>query len=290
MKEDELSCKSFFSNSNFFNPQLLNEEGDFYIPGGSSSSLVFDISNFSNGRFQNENNFINSRIIASDENNQLIKKSIDNKSTSLPENNNKTEKKQKFLTYKRRSPRINKEFEPNKRIHSWDDIDNNKRKLQVHFLTFLIDCANDIINAVFINEKYNIKFFQICHSSKIKVFNRKKLLKLKYKDIFPFPISDKNKGNIDNKKDNLDNYLFCCNKSSLLKEFFNKSYLEVFEEYYFQNKRVINLNGLDILLSEKTGTFNNLLNKGNNSSIKHVFLLIINELYFKIDEKNINDK
>ena len=148
MKEDELSCESFFSNSNYFSPQLLNEEGDFYIPGGSSSSLVFDISNFSNGRFQNENNFINSRIIASDENNQLIKKSIDNKSTSLPENNNKTEKKQKFLTYKRRSPRINKEFEPNKRIHSWDDIDNNKRKLQVHFLTFLIDCANDIINAV----------------------------------------------------------------------------------------------------------------------------------------------
>ena len=108
---------------------------------------------------------------------------------------------------------------------------------------------------------------------------------MKYKDIFPFPISDKNKGNIDNKKDNLDNYLFCCNKSSLLKEFFNKSYLEVFEEYYFQNKRVINLNGLDILLSEKTGTFNNLLNKGNNSSIKHVFLLIINELYYLLKEQ-----
>lgn len=52
MKEDELSCESFFSNSNYFSPQLLNEEGDFYIPGGSSSSLVFDISKFEMADFK----------------------------------------------------------------------------------------------------------------------------------------------------------------------------------------------------------------------------------------------
>ena len=57
--------------------------------------------------------------------------------------------------------------------------------------------------------------------------------------------------------------------------------MEIFKEYYFKDKRVINLNGLEILLSEKTKTFKDLLNKDDNKLAEGVFNLIIDDLYLK---------
>ena len=91
----------------------------------------------------------------------------------------------------------------------------------------------------------------------------------------------KNKGNINRYENNHKTYLFVCKKSSLLEEFFEKSYLEIFKDYYFQDKRIINFNGLEILLSEETKTFNDLLNKGRNKLSEDVFNLIIDDLYLK---------
>ena len=57
--------------------------------------------------------------------------------------------------------------------------------------------------------------------------------------------------------------------------------MEIFKDYYFQDKRIINFNGLEILLSEETKTFNDLLNKGNNKLAEDVFNSIIDDLYLK---------
>ena len=57
--------------------------------------------------------------------------------------------------------------------------------------------------------------------------------------------------------------------------------MEIFRDYYLKDKRVINFNGLEILLSEETITFNDLLNKGRNKLSEDVFNLIIDDLYLK---------
>ena len=192
------------------------------------------------------------------------------------------DKKVKFLTYKHRlSKKSKSENTTNKRIHFWDDPDNIKRILQVHYLTFLIDFANDITKGVLFNEENNIKFFQIEYEIKKTLSNHKIFIGKKYKDIFEYDLSPKNKGNINKYENNHYTYSFVCEKSSLLEEFFEKSYLEIFKEYYFKDKRVINLNGLEILLSEKTKTFNDLLNKDDNKLAEGVFNLIIDDLYLK---------
>ena len=242
-----------------------------------SQSFTYNNCNF--GFQKEENNIFEDLQKISKENNQTFKKSIGNKSTGLSEI---IDKKVKFLTYKRRlSKKSKSENTTNKRIHFWDDPDNIKRILQVHYLTFLIDFANDITKGVLFNEENNIKFFQIDYEIKKKLSNHKKFIGLKYKDIFEYHLSPKNKGNINKYENNHYTYSFVCKKSSLLEEFFEKSYLEIFRDYYLKDKRVINFNGLKILLSEKTKTFNDLLNKDDNKLAEDVFNSIIDDLYLK---------
>ena len=66
--------------------------------------------------------------------------------------------------------------------------------------------------------------------------------------------------------------------------------MEIFRDYYFKDKRVINLNALEILLYEKTKTFNDLLNKDDNKLAEDVFNSIIDDINFKINEKNLDYK
>ena len=211
---------------------------------------------------------------------QSTLKLTDNKDTAITEKKEKKEKKISFRITKYLQRGKKGELNPNKKIHSWDSYDLVQRKLQVHYLNYLIQLANDCINAL--NKNIDIQFSNILYDEKKKVFKRKKKEKLKYKDIFKFHISNKNKGKILPNDTNEKKYLLICDKSSILKEFFELSYLKVFEEYYYANKRMINFNGLNILLSDETKTFNNLLTKGRNGEIESRFLFIVDKFYFKI--------
>ena len=276
--DDESDNNSLFHSynnydNNIFEPIDAQKHDDLMDP------QFFSHNNCNYGFQKKENNIFEDPQKFSKENNQTFKKSIGNKSTGLSEMN---DKKVKFLTYKRCLRKNSKaENTTNKRVHSWNDPDNIKRILQVHYLTFLIDFANDITKGVLFNEENNIKFFQIEYEIKKTLSNHKIFIGKKYKDIFEYHLSPKNKGNINKYENNHDTYSFVCQKSSLLEEFFEKSYLEIFKEYYFKDKRVINLNGLEILLSEKTKTFNDLLNKDDNKLAEGVFNLIIDDLYLK---------
>ena len=276
--DEEYENNSFFHSynnydNNIFEPVDAQKHDDLIDPQS------FSYNNCNYGFQKEENNIFEDLQKISKENNQTFKKSIGNKSTGLSEMN---DKKVKFLTYKRRLSKKSKSVNTNnRRVHFWDDPDNIKRILQVHYLTFLIDFANDITKGVLFNEENNIKFFQIEYEIKKTLSNHKIFIGKKYKDIFEYHLSPKNKGNINKYENNHDTYSFVCKKSSLLEEFFEKSYLEIFKEYYFQDKRVINFNGLEILLSEKTKTFNDLLNKGNNKLVEDVFNSIIDDLYLK---------
>ena len=268
----------FFQSCNDYDHAPIDAQRHNYLR--DSQSFTYNNCNF--GFQKEENNIFEDLQKISKEINQTFKKSIGNKSTGLSEINDKKGEKIKFLTYKRRlSKKSKSENTTNKRIHSWDDPDNIKRILQVHYLTFLIDFANDITKGVLFNEENNIKFFQIDYEIKKTLSNHKIFIGKKYKDIFEYHLSQKNKGNINKYENNHDTYSFVCKKSSLLEEFFEKSYLEIFKDYYFQDKRIINFNGLEILLSEETKTFNDLLNKGRNKLSEDVFNLIIDDLYLK---------
>ena len=262
----------------FISPSFIFGDDDLIIFGDSQSFQDYY-------PFQKEDNDIIKQEVALNEPNEKFQSTLkltENKCTSMTEKNNKKEKKIVFET-KRYLPRgRQREFNPNKKIHSWDSFDLILRKIQVHFLNFLIQLANDFIKSL--NEKIDINFLNILYAEKRKVFNRKKLEELKYKDIFWLSISKKNKGIIQSKKTNHKKYLTACNKFPLLKEFFDLSYLKVFEEYYFTNKRIINFNKLNILLSEKTKTFDDLLNKERNRTIKSRFLFIVDKFYFKIEK------
>ena len=277
--DEEFENNSFFHSynncdNNIFEPVDAQKHDDLIDP---QSFFIFNNCNY--GFQKEENNIFEDLQKISKEINQTFKKSIGNKSTGLSEIN---DKKVKFLTYKHRlSKKSKSENTTNKRIHFWDDPDNIKRILQVHYLTFLIDFANDITKGVLFNEENNIKFFQIEYEIKRTLSNHKKFIGLKYKDIFEYHLSLKNKGNINKYENNHYTYSFVCEKSSLLEEFFEKSYLEIFRDYYLKDKRVINFNGLEILLSEKTKTFNDLLNKDDNKLAEGVFNLIIDDLYLK---------
>ena len=276
--DDESDNNSLFHSynnydNNIFEPIDAQKHDDLMDP------QFFSHNNCNYGFQKKENNIFEEPQKFSKENNQTFKKSIGNKSTGLSEMN---DKKVKFLTYKHHlSKKSKSENTTNKRIHFWDDPDNIKRILQVHYLTFLIDFANDITKGVLFNEENNIKFFQIEYEIKKTLSNHKIFIGKKYKDIFEYHLSPKNKGNINKYENNHDTYSFVCEKSSLLEEFFEKSYLEIFKDYYFQDKRIINFNGLEILLSEKTKTFNDLLNKDDNKLAEGVFNLIIDDLYLK---------
>ena len=276
--DDESDNNSLFHSynnydNNIFEPVDAQKHDDLIDPQSFSYNYEFQ---------KKENNIFEDLQKISKENNQTFKKSIGNKSTGLSEMNDKKGEKVKFLTYKRRlSKKSKSENTTNKRIHFWDDPDNIKRILQVHYLTFLIDFANDITKGVLFNEENNIKFFQIEYEIKKTLSNHKIFIGKKYKDIFEYDLSPKNKGNINKYENNHYTYSFVCKKSSLLEEFFEKSYLEIFKDYYFKDKRVINLNGLEILLSEKTKTFKDLLNKDDNKLAEGVFNLIIDDLYLK---------
>ncbi len=76
-----------------------------------------------------------------------------------------------------------------------------------------------------------------------------------------------------------------------MKEFFEQNYLDVFNDVYYKDKREYNFKGLKIKLSNRTKTFQDLLNKGLNLSIEKQLRNAINKFYSNINKKygeNIN--
>jgi hypothetical protein len=112
----------------------------------------------------------------------------------------------------------------------------------------------------------------------------------KYRDIFKLKISKKNVG-IENliyenvKYINKDNYENIIKKSPLVDEFFDKSYLDFFVNYYYKNVREFDFKGIHFKLSENTKIYKDLLKKGKNSSVEYKFENVINKKYLNIYKK-----
>ena len=194
----------------------------------------------------------------------------------LDENNEKSKKQNENKKRGRKSLKIGK------RQHSALDQDNIIRKIQVHFISFIIDFTNDIIQTIFPNDK-NMLFKSINYEHK-KTVNHSYIQNLFSKnigEIVQLEASPKNK-----KFDKNINKIIYEKLSNieLFKKLFQLSYLEMFNRYYYQEGKDIDVFGYKIKLSQRTKFFSDLLNKNITSSGK---IKEISEEYF-LQKKDIN--
>ena len=225
-------------------------------------------------------------------NSKIDLQSTDNSTKlSLEQDKSNEEKKEDFfkkiinfktvLHQKRgRKEKVGINKKKNKKCHSANDFDNIQRKIQVHFIKFLIKLANDAIKTI-LGKKNKLYFKDIKYELK-KIVNHKyveNLKKLNYADIIQMNISTKNK-NFD-EDTNKKVFLKICQNSEELKKMFGKNFLYIFQKYYFGLKndiKEINFEGIKIILSSKTKGFYHLLKK--NEINEEIFKKVVDDVYF----------
>ena len=173
----------------------------------------------------------------------------------------------------------------NKRIHSANDDDNIKTKIQIHYINFIVNFINDIIYSYMTNKDY--LFGKFNHNEKRKV-SKKAFDKLKsytIKDLLNnFKISKKYKHKENNNKNSFE----CLCRFCLFKKIFDMNYLEFFLLYYYNDNKPLKEIIIDnkiIKLSTKTESFYYLIEKQINKDYKNNMIKVINEEYLK-DIKN----
>ena len=135
-------------------------------------------------------------------------------------------------------------------IHDKFGADNLLRKIQVHYLSFIIQFANAVLNKF----QYDEFFVKTDYKLK-KIVNKDYISFLKgltISEILCWDISPKFKKIEKEYNRNLYNKVI---KNPIIKNIFSEKYLALFRDIYFENKRIINLSkyGLvdTIKLSEK---------------------------------------
>ena len=154
-----------------------------------------------------------------------------------------------------------------KRVHSSTDFDNILRKLQVHFLSFIIHFINEILDEFYPNEK-NIRFLNLSYEAKKNVKHDyvESLKKRQIKDILIFPPSTKYKIHND---ENINKEIFerICESNSYLKLFFEITYLDLFNRYYIKNTKTFTFDDKEITF-KKASFFSDLLKANQISANK----------------------
>ena len=154
--------------------------------------------------------------------------------------------------------------------HDKTAIDNIKRKIQVNYIKFLRNLLNQINNELLGNyeNNKNIQFFPL-NSYFMKLISSKFFDELKEQtlgDIFKNNVSHKYK-NYQNL--NIQVYNEITDKSETLKKILDKKYLEFFDVYYL-NKKKLNLSkygsNKTIILSSNIEFFKDLLKKDDSDS------------------------
>ena len=241
-------------NYNYNNNSKEIEESNLFPnnPNDKDESIghLYDIPNINNIIV---NNNISKSIIFSNNNSQNNSSKVFQ--VIISETSNiKYEISSKYIKKGRKYNKLNK------RIHSGGDDDNLTRKIQVHFITFIINFCNDIINTI-ITDKDAPHFKDIDHKIK-KAVNHKRieyLKKLNLAHIVQLKPSSKMKNNDISVNKNI--YEEICQLSPFIQEFLQMNYLDLFKQYYNNKSKLFEVNGKIILISKKTKTFNDLLKK-----------------------------
>ena len=194
-----------------------------------------------------------------------------------------------FLTKKTkgRGKNNNKKQIRKRKTHVKYAFDNVLTKIQVHFLNFLVDFANDALKHIIKDRKYYFRKLNYNFKRNIKYNHFNELKKLKIKEILSQDISNKYK--LTSKETNKEIISHVTTFSNWLKAFFDIDYLKAFSIYYNKLKplKKVIFQGIEINLSSQTKSFNNLLK--NNKEMKDIIITAVQDVYFN-GNKNLTEK
>ena len=197
----------------------------------------------------------------------VIKLEIDEPEVMIKKEHTKTLFFSEYISRKRGrvSKIINTTNSSKKKIHSADDWDNNIRKIQVHFLNFIIYYLNDIIYSYL--KRKDLFFLKFSYSDKkdinydyvekLKTYNIKQLLE-------NLRVSTKYKKKKFQKDENINgNKLINLSKYNWFRQAIQTKFLELFKIYYNKKEplKEIYFKGKKIILSKSTKNFYALLQK-----------------------------
>lgn len=191
------------------------------------------------------------------------------------------------LCNKKRGRKYNEDNK--KQEHTPLSPDNIKRKIQVHFLSFMISFANDYIHTYPQAKGISFLNFEGINKSKVSREHFEKIKKSSIKELFEnMGISNKYKRYCKN--NNKENIVKLA-KFDWFQQFFDKNYLEIFDIYYNNGLPLekISLLGKTIHFSKRTKPFFNLLQKYKNS---REYINILNGVknFFLPDNDSIETK
>lgn len=196
--------------------------------------------------------FINNKEDSLQQKNRNIKFTLEKADTSK-------NSKQFLISKKRgRQTAVNNPNEKNKITHDKFSPDNLLRKIQVHFISFIVAFINDILK----NLNYSQRFFKLDYEVKKKVTKEyvESLKKKKIYEILCNKICNKYRN-----KDKFANHQIYeeIKNDEILNRILSEDYLTIFKNFYFKNYKTINLKayGLDknIILSNNTKIYKDLL-------------------------------
>ena len=194
-----------------------------------------------------------------------------------------------FLINKKikRGRKTRNSFENRHFVHGRDSFDNLLKKIQVHFLSFLIDFCNDAMRTEYENLDYSFKQINYRNKENVKYNNLQRLKQYSIRDILYLDISKKYK---NYGRDQNRILLEKIESSSIwLDGLFQMNYLQLFKYYYNDGKPLnkIFFKEREIILSPKTKSFYCLLEK--NKNLKSKIIEIAKRCYLKEDNNNNNN-
>ena len=262
--------RSLHSNDSNYISENIENICEFKYNDKNNNEKIINIENISiKGNFTDLNNSNNSTISLKDissNKNENIQSYKEDKDNNL--NFQKDSENNKSCCKKTKRGRKKLKILDNNRIHSKYSKDNIKRKIQVHYLKFLRNVLNQIINQL-LEKNRNIEFYPLNYNFTKNIDkNSFELIKQEsIGNIFKNHVSRKYK---DYDSLNIRVYDKVINENAKLKNILDKTYLEFNHVYYF-NKINLNLSiyGLNkiINLSKDSGFFKDLLKESEDDII-----------------------
>jgi hypothetical protein len=256
MSDDSFESESEYSTYSFNSSKTENDSFKNQVNNISVEDMV---KIFKDKKQEEEKDDLPSRSNKS-ENNEIITNSPAEHKTnlfkvSISDSSNDTT----LLKNKKRGRKSNSE-EKKEKNHDKYSPDNIKRKIQVHYQSFIPLSINDILESCGIRKK----FYKLEYEFK-KIVNKTQfnyLINSNIGDIISKEISNKYKKKNKNNNSSVYND-FKTNK--VLENIFEMNYLDFFRNFYMKKEKIVDLKifGIDkiITLSEKTETYYDLLEK-----------------------------